>query len=133
MRYSLALYCPDLTDSFKDFIPVGVLVVDETAQKYAFKYLENFSIIQDADVITKAIWQSIPEILEQRFEGYCRDPKHDSYKKEINNYCGFISQMIDEWSQSSICLSGSMPLEGKEDLEKISQRIFLEKVLKKLQ
>ncbi|MDO8511547.1 MAG: hypothetical protein Q7S55_05275 [Nanoarchaeota archaeon] len=132
MRYALALYCSDLTDSRKDLIPVGVLVVDEKAQRYAFKNLEHFSHIFCEDDITMAIWQSIPEILEQRFEKYCKNPSHDLYKDRAKEYHGFISQMIDEWSQSSIYLSDSMPLEGSDDIEKRTQILFKEKVLRKL-
>ncbi len=133
MRYTLALYCSDLTDSSKKVIPVGVLVVDETAQNYAFKCLDGLSSIQRADHITKAIWDTIPEILEQKFEDYRENPNHESYKNTISEYHGFISQMIDELAQCSISFSDSMPLQGNEDIEKRTQILFQEKVLQNLQ
>ena len=107
IRYSLALYCPDLTDSSKNFVPVGVLVVDEKNKRYAFKHLEDFSNIQDADALTKAIWQSIPEILEQNFEQYFENQKHELYKDMAGRYHGFISQVIEEMAQSTISFSNS--------------------------
>lgn len=129
MRYALALYCSDLTDSTKDFNPIGVLVVDEKAQRYAFKHLENFSSILDEDVITKAIWQSISEILEQRFEEYCKNQNHDLYKDRAKEYHGFISQVIEEMAQSTVSFSDSAPVEEAEDLEKICINIFQKKIL----
>lgn len=133
MRYALALYCSDLTDSSKKVIPVGILVVDGAAQKYAFKYLDRFSSIQRADPITKAIWDTIPEIIEQRFEDYYKNPNREPCRKAAGEYHGFISQMIDEWAQCSISFSESMPLEGNEDIEKRMQILFQEKVLRDLQ
>ena len=132
MRYALALYCSDLTDSRKDLIPVGVLVVDEKYQRHAFKHLENFSHIFCEDDITMAIWRSIPEILEQRFEEYCKKPNHDLYKDRAKEYHGFISQVIEEMAQSTISFSDSAPVEGVEDLEKICINIFQKKVLRTL-
>ena len=132
MRYALALYCSDLTDSRKDLIPVGVLVVDEKYQRHAFKHLENFSSILGEDDITMAIWQSIPEILEQRFEEYRKKPNHDLYKDRAKEYHGFISQVIEEMAQSTISFSDSAPVEGVEDLEKICINIFQKKVLRTL-
>ena len=133
MRYSLALYCSDLKDSTKDFVPVGVLVVDEDNHKYAFKYLDQFSGIQAADVITKAMWQSMAEHLEQRFEQYCQKPDHNFYKEKGTAYHGFISQMIQDSAQSTICFSDSIPIEEKRgSLEAICSDIFKKIVLRSL-
>lgn len=132
MRYALALYCSDLADSRKDFIPIGVLVVNEKDQKYAFKHLENVSAILGEDVITKAVWDSLPEILEQRFEEYRKDPHHDLYKDRTMEYHGFISQVIEEMTQSTISFSDSISVEGTENLEKICINIFQKKVLRAL-
>ncbi len=132
MRYTLALYCSDLTDSTKDFIPVGVLVVDENAQKYAFRHLLHLPTHQNRDRITKAIWRVFPALLEQRFHEYTQNPNHDLYKKSTGEYHGFISQIISEWSQSSICFSDSTPLEGDEDIEQRTRKLFKEKVLRSL-
>ena len=132
MRYSLALYCPDLKDSTKDFVPVGILVVDEKTQRYAFKRLETLSSILDEDVITRAVWQSSPEFLEQKFEEYCKNPNHDLYKERTTEYHGFISQVIQDCAQSTICFSDSMPAEGNEDIQQLTQKLFKEKVLGKL-
>ncbi len=132
MQYALALYCSDLTNSSNDFIPVGVIVVDEINKRYVFKRLDGFSGIQDADFIAKAIWESFPEILEQRFEEYCQNKNDYSYKSEKNKSSGFISLMMEELSQSGICLSDSMPVEVDEDIEQLTKRLFQEKVLRAL-
>lgn len=111
---------------------MGVLVVNETAHKYVFKYLDDFSSIQRADPITKAVWESIPEILEKRFENYRKNPNHESYQNAVNEYHGFISQMIAELAQCSISFSDSVPLDGNKDIEKRTQILFQEKVLQTL-
>ena len=129
MRYSLALYCSNLTDSTKEFTPIGVLVVDETNQRYAFKRLENCFSIHGEEVITRAVWQSIPEILERSFEVYCKNPNHDLYKKRATEYHGFIRQVIQDYAQSTICFSDSLLAEGNEDIEQLTQKLFKEKVL----
>ncbi|MEK6905502.1 MAG: hypothetical protein AABX24_03810 [Nanoarchaeota archaeon] len=132
MQYALALYCSDLTDSFNDSIPIGVIVVDEINKKYMFKPLEGFSGIQYADFITKAIWESFPDILEQRFEEYCQNKNDSSYKSEENKSNGFISLMIEELSPSGICFSDSMSVEVDEGIEMLTKRLFQEKVLRAL-
>jgi len=132
MRYALALYCSDLTDSTSDFLSVGVLVVDEANRKYTFKHLDHFSRIQETDLITKAVWQSIPDLLEYRFEQYCQNPDHGSYKENGAAYHGFISQVILDCAQSTISFSDSIPTDGNEDIEQITQKLFKEKVLRKM-
>ena len=132
MQYALALYCSDLTDGSNYSIPIGVIVVDEINKRYAFKQLEGFSDIQDADFITKAMWESFPDILEQRFEEYCKTFNNSSYYREINNSSCFISQMAEELLQSGICFSDSMSIKVDEDIEKLTNRLFQEKVLRAL-
>ena len=132
MQYALALYCSDLTDGSNYSIPIGVIVVDEINKRYAFKQLEGFSGIQDTDFITKAIWESFPDILEQRFEEYCKTFNNSSYNREINNSSCFISQMAEELSQSGICFSDSMSVEVDEGIEMLTKRLFQEKVLRAL-
>ncbi|MEK6809560.1 MAG: hypothetical protein AABY40_02720 [Nanoarchaeota archaeon] len=132
MRYSLALYRSDLTDSNQKIIPIGVLVVDEKDKKYAFKSLENFQGIAGEDYISRSIWDSLPEILEQEFEGYCENPNHDLYKDLVGRYHGFISQVIEDSVHSSITFSDSEPIERAKDLEQTCNDIFQKKVLRAL-
>ncbi|OGZ69635.1 MAG: hypothetical protein A3D44_01305 [Candidatus Staskawiczbacteria bacterium RIFCSPHIGHO2_02_FULL_42_22] len=129
MRYSLALYCSDLTDSTSDYRPVGVLVVNENSQKYSFKHL---SPLYGLDFMTTIIWKNVPAILEQRFNEYQKEPNHDFYRERLDEYYGFISQLIDEWSQSNICFSNSMSIEENGSVELISEKLFKQKVLRRL-
>ncbi len=135
MQYALALYCLDLTDSSNNSnnsISIGVVVVDEINKRYAFKQLEGFSDIQNVDFITKSIWESVPDILEQRFEEYCKNKNNYPYKSEENKSSGFISLMMEEFSKSGICFSDSMSVEVDEDIEQLTKRLFQEKVLRAL-
>ena len=129
MRYSLALYCSDLTDSTSDYRPVGVLVVNENSQKYSFKHL---SPLYGLDFMTTIIWKNVPATLEQRFNEYQKEPNHDFYRERLDEYYGFISQLIDEWSQSNICFSNSMSIEENGSVELISEKLFKQKVLRRL-
>ena len=129
MRYSLALYCPDLKDSSKDFIPVGVLVVDEETQKYKF---QGLSILPTPDFMTNVLWRGLPTLLEQRLLQYVKEPNHNSYKQHSDEYHGFISQVIQESEQSTVCFSDSILVEEKENIDKITKRLFQEKVLRRL-
>ncbi len=132
MRYALALYCSDLTDSSHDFIPVGVIVVDENAKRYAFQGLQRPPNMTQIDEITQIMWNILPIALEQRFLEYTTEPNCNYYKERIREYHGFISQLIVDWSQSTICFSDSITLEGNEDIEEITQKLFQEKVLRTL-
>jgi len=131
MRYSLALFCPDLKYSSKNCIPVGVLVVDEDAKKYGLKCLSDLS---QGDIFARIIWKGFPNHIRQRFDEYCQEPNHDFYERRLSTYHGFISQIVYDWSQSTISFSDSLALErdSEESIEQRTETLFKQKVLSRL-
>lgn len=105
--------------------------MDEKAQQYAFKHIEKLSDLQEADYLTRAIWQSFPETLEQKFEEYCKNPSHQLYEDKATEYHGFISQVIQDCEQSTISFSDSIPMAENQNIEQATQKLFKEKVLQK--
>lgn len=129
MRHALAYYCSDLTDPHAKFNPIGVIVVDEKSQDYALRFLsceEWPKQEQPSDELSAEVWTALPETLRQKFLDYKNSPHHKNYILLMGkeNYHGFISQIVHDYSRSSICFGPSQLIKDERTIEEIADSLF---------